>query len=437
MKKILKSRWTIISLLVVGILALFTAIIVPVVRASQPRDYDTNAIIYGGAYSVSELNRKINNGTGKAYQSANQLKHFFNTLGIYQEQFGELSDGYVYKDGRVVVNGKVVYQDAKSYGRQYIAGSVKDETFKYPVYWRHTKHSFASDRIPAYAYMNQDGSFAYGIIKSCGNPVKGVGVKKPRVQTHKMEIRKFYDKNGDGKRQDGEAYMAGWAFRVTGENLDKTVKTDKNGVATIKDLKNGKYKVSEVQKASWKDTTGTKKTAEIKNGNVNLIFGNTYKEEKEEEIKFKVVAVKFEDTNGDGVHDEDEPTIPDWSVRLNGNGVNQEFLTKEDGSFTFDNLSAGEYTVTEEKKNGWGNTTPLVQTVTINKDNGDGYVEFGNQRGAEQIVTVKYVGNESLPVTGPIEMIAGSFAAIGLGGAGFMYHRSKAKVKNTFEKLKS
>lgn len=436
MKKILKSRWTIVTFLIFGLVALFTVILVPVVRASQPRDYDANAIIYGGAYSISELNRKINKGTGKPYQSTNQLKHFFNTLGIYQEQFGELSDGYVYKDGRVVVNGKVVYQDAKSSGRQYIAGSVKDETFNYPVYWRHTKQSFASDKIPAYAYMNSDGSFAYGIIKSCGNPVKGVGVKKPRVQTHRMEIRKFYDFNGDGKWQEGERYMAGWSFRVTGDNFDKTVKTDKNGVAVVSDLKNGKYQVREAQKTGWKDTTGTKKTAEIKNGNAYVVFGNKYQEEEEKDIKFKVVAVKFEDTDGDTVHDGDEPTVADWSIRLTGNGVNQEFLTKDDGSFTFDNLSAGEYTVTEERRAGWGNKTPLVQTVTVNKTIGDGYVEFANQRGAEQIITAGYVGNESLPVTGPLEMLAGSFAAIGLGGAGFMYHRSKAKVKHAFEKLK-
>lgn len=145
--------------------------------AAGGRDYDSNAIIYGGTYSISELNSKLNNGTGKPYQSSKQLKALFAAYGIKQSDFGQLKSGYVNKKNQVVVNGKVVATNVTTMGRHDIAGSTHNTKFGYPLYLRHPSVSFLSDNLPAYVSINYDGSYAYAILKPCGNIVVGPGVK--------------------------------------------------------------------------------------------------------------------------------------------------------------------------------------------------------------------------------------------------------------------
>jgi len=178
MKKVNFSKF-LVSVVAVALSVLVTA---PALAAGG-RDYDSNAIIYGGAYTISELNSKLNNGTGKVYQSSSQLKALFAAYGIKQSDFGQLKDGYVNKKNQVVVNGKVVASNVYTMGRHNIAGSTANTRFGYPLYLRHPSVSFVSDNLPAYVSMNYDGSYAYAILKPCGNIVVGPGVKvKPVVK---------------------------------------------------------------------------------------------------------------------------------------------------------------------------------------------------------------------------------------------------------------
>lgn len=437
MKKILKNKWFVRSLLSLMAIAIIAAVAIPLARAGQPRDNDSNAIVYGGFYSVSELKNKINHGTGKPHQSGAALKSFIKTLGISQSNFDELSNGTVYKDGRVVVKGKVVFRNAKSMGRQWMPGSVKDNRFPYPIYVRKTSVSFASNSIPAYVHLNYDGTMAWALIKSCGNPVIGVGEKKPPVVTHNITIKKFNDKNGNGKKESNEPWLANWSFKVTGPSTDRTVKTNKDGSVKVKGLKKGTYTVTEIIKSDWKATTpgGVKQSKKLSNKDITYIFGN--QKIVTPESKFEIVAKKFEDVNGNKVHDEDEAWLADWSIRLSGNGITREFLTNGDGEVDFRDLPAGTYTVSEQQKSGWTNTTPLVQTVIVDSSTGDGYVEFGNQQIPETITTTSttVVTEETLPASGPVEVVAGTLATMGIGGAGYMYRKSRLKLKGAYKKF--
>jgi len=172
MKKVNFSKF----LVSVAIVAMSLVVTVPTFAAGG-RDYDSNAIMYGGAYSISELNSKLNNGTGKSYQSSTQLKALFAAYGIKQSDFGQLKDGYVNKKNQVVVGGKVVASNVYTMGRHNIAGSTANTSFGYPLYLRHPSVSFVSDNLPAYVSINYDGSYAYAILKPCGNIVVGPGVK--------------------------------------------------------------------------------------------------------------------------------------------------------------------------------------------------------------------------------------------------------------------
>jgi len=437
MKKILKNKWFVRSALSILSIAIILAVAVPFVQASQPRDNDSNAIVYGGFYSVSELKNKINHGTGKPYQSSAQLKNLYNTLGISQSDFDSLSNGTVYKDGRVTVNGKVVFKNARSMGRQWMPGSTKDNRFPYPIYKRSTSVSFASGSIPAYVLMNHDVTMAWALIKSCGNPVIGVGKKKPPVVTHSLTVKKFNDLNGNGKQDGSEKMLSNWSFTVKGPNTSKTVTTNSKGEATVSGLKNGTYTVTETLKPDWEATTsgGVKQSKKMENKNLVFVFGN--KRIVKPNPKFEVVAKKYEDVNGNKVHDDDEAWLADWSLRITGNGITREFLTNGNGEVDFRDLPAGTYTVSEEQKAGWTNTTPLIQSVTVDTDNGDGYVEFGNQQVPQPTTTTTttIITQENLPVSGPVEAVAGTLATIGIGGAGYMYRKSRLRLRGAYKKF--
>ena len=128
--------------------------------SAAARDCDSNAILYCGAYSVSELTQKYNSADSKARQA-------YDYFGVRQSDFGQLVNGYVTKSGTVVVNGQTVASGVLSTGRHATPNSVR---IPGGAYVRPPSDSFLSNSIPAYVMMEGD-RFLYAIIKSCGNPV--------------------------------------------------------------------------------------------------------------------------------------------------------------------------------------------------------------------------------------------------------------------------
>ena len=157
-------------------LVLITSSLAPlsVSAATQPRDCDSNAIVYCGVYTKAELSVKISKGDTRN-SAFNLQRIFFNEgRGITTAGIGRAVEGTVYKDGRVVVGGKTVATAAMSSGRQYISGSKKQGS----VWIRPVSVSFVSNSIPA--YVNMDGGvFHWAIIKSCGNTVSAKAIPKP------------------------------------------------------------------------------------------------------------------------------------------------------------------------------------------------------------------------------------------------------------------
>jgi len=91
----------------------------------------------------------------------------------------------------------------------------------------------------------------------------------------------------------------------------------------------------------------------------------------------KICGYKFYDANGKW--DEGEPAVEGFKIELwLGSDKVAETTTDSDGSYCFDGLNAGTYTVKEILPTNWINTTPKELTVTIksgeiSKDN-----NFGN-----------------------------------------------------------
>lgn len=143
---------------------------------SQPRDCNDNSVIYCGVYTKTGFNNIINsNNDGHGHTDMKAI-YLQQGRGITLANFdsSDTVDGVTTKDGRVIVNGKVVATGAWSTGRHKVAGAVQSGSL-----WS-TPNSvqFLSDSIPAFVNM-AGGTFHYAIIKSCGNTVTAKPVPKP------------------------------------------------------------------------------------------------------------------------------------------------------------------------------------------------------------------------------------------------------------------
>jgi hypothetical protein len=141
--------------------------------AAGNQDCDSNAVIYCGASSMSDMSSKYNNGDGN--NSGGNIQHIYSWFGInsndMQSMDSNVRNGTVTRSGDVYVGDQLVATNAMTAGRQNMPGSTKQTSQGTTFYTRPPSVSFASDRLDSYVVM-KNGAFQYAIIKSCGNPVK-------------------------------------------------------------------------------------------------------------------------------------------------------------------------------------------------------------------------------------------------------------------------
>ena len=70
-----------------------------------------------------------------------------------------------------------------------------------------------------------------------------------------------------------------------------------------------------------------------------------------------ICGIKFNDLDGDGLQDPGEPGLPNWTINLTGTTTSTA-TTNANGLYCFNNLPAGNYTVTETQQTGWQQTFP-------------------------------------------------------------------------------
>jgi hypothetical protein len=76
-------------------------------------------------------------------------------------------------------------------------------------------------------------------------------------------------------------------------------------------------------------------------------------------IDLSISGARFNDLNSNGIEDENEKGLAGTKIRLMQNGTEISItITNEYGRYSFFNLSPGEYTVIEEKVNGWNQSSP-------------------------------------------------------------------------------
>lgn len=198
-----------------------------------------------------------------------------------------------------------------------------------------------------------------------------------------IEVLKFLDQDGDGVWDQGqEPPLPGWQFALYVQQSGDWAQlrggtTGSDGRLTFTDLLSGQYKIVE-QLDNHPGYTHTTPLAQ------QLSLGYPARRE----VRFGnrgalgISGTKWNDLNGDGVRESGEPGLAGLSVRLVGGPRNADIMTTTggDGSYSFNDLEPGTYTVSEEMLTGWVQTWPAPPGTheVVLKAQSAGGIDFGN-----------------------------------------------------------
>ncbi len=209
-----------------------------------------------------------------------------------------------------------------------------------------------------------------------------------------ITTRKIIDVDGDPATTNDQTPASGWSFDINGGSNPDATTTDENGLTPpVKVTTPAGYSVNETAQSGYhlvsascmgasnngslsgNAVTGIQVTA---HNIVTCTFINTPN-------KASISGVKWNDANGNGKRGKHEETLSGWTIQLSQGGtVLATTTTDKDGSYSFDNLLAGTYTVCEVQQDGWLQTAPAdnngCYTIVVD-GSGDSITDkdFGNR----------------------------------------------------------
>lgn len=196
----------------------------------------------------------------------------------------------------------------------------------------------------------------------------------------------YSDRNGNGFFDAGDVGIGGVTIRLVGTqangaSVDRTLTTQANGSFRFVDVLAGAYSLTETQPANFDEgtiTVGSAGGVAGTNAVTNIVLGagvftGGYHFGEREVLLGSLAGRVFIDINGDGIRQSNEPGIGNVVLSLvgvadNGTQVNLSATTNSDGTFTFSNVRAGTYTLTESQPANFANGVTRAGTAggTVN-----------------------------------------------------------------------
>lgn len=194
---------------------------------------------------------------------------------------------------------------------------------------------------------------------------------RPLVTTGTVSGTKFNDVNGNGVRDAGEPGLSGVTIRATdAAGVVRTATTDAAGAFSFTALPAGTYVVSEVVPTGFTQTApaapGTF-TRTLAGGQTisDLLFGNRASTAPTD--TGSITGRKILDFDGDGVQDPEDRGFEGIVFELRDSGGTVRRATSNaNGDFTFSNLPAGTYVLTEILPDNFFQTFPGSPTAPAN-----------------------------------------------------------------------
>lgn len=208
---------------------------------------------------------------------------------------------------------------------------------------------------------------------------------------------KWLDANGDGIHQESEAGLEGVTIMLDGMGIEAETMTDENGYYAFEDLLDGQYMVMEAVPEGYYATSAIE---------VGVLLGAG----EEARVDFMnapyaaVLGTKWLDLNANGLADEGEEGLAGVTINLRDaeGEIIATAISAEDGSYSFEGLMAGDYTVEEIVEDGFVATAPI--SVSFGLAAGEEKVVdfFNNVLVAGEVVVppTEVKGEQVLPVTG-------------------------------------
>ncbi|MCH2131462.1 MAG: serine hydrolase, partial [Pirellulaceae bacterium] len=125
--------------------------------------------------------------------------------------------------------------------------------------------------------------------------------------------------------------------------------------------------------------------------------------EPDNPLPVTITGTKYNDLNGNGQRDQNEPGLPGWTIQLSdANGQLATTSTDPDGNYSFTNLEPGTFTVSEQQQAGWVQTAPAspgtFTLVTSSGQDMDG-LDFGNRANHPPVITSNGGGATAILIT--------------------------------------
>jgi SdrD B-like domain len=242
---------------------------------------------------------------------------------------------------------------------------------------------------PAGFAQTQPASGGYTItLASGGSSLNNIFGDFQGTLTGSLSGLVFNDLNGNGTMDPGEPGMGGVTVSLVPPPPGfGSVVSGPDGSFRFDGLPFGTWTLAEIVPSGFTQTAPPPPgritaTLDISHPNVpNLLFGN-----QAPLSSLRIFGSVFVDVNGNGVLDAGEGPQAGVTVQLvnTGSGQTLTTTTAADGTYLFDGLSAGTYTVSETPPTGFTQTAPPPPgTFTVTGAGGDqkGPFVFGNEPG--------------------------------------------------------